>query len=231
MCSSNLDYRRFRFTLATFCSSQYLKELFISCFLSIFPPVSPLESGCKDKDCFSFSKLFKLFFPAPRLTSFPRALSLESGCKDKAMIPPFPNFFTVFFHLFPFNARNHMNSKTLHRKVFFHGTCPDHGKNGRWPGNPARDGEKIDENSNRGKGTTGGKGRQKEHEDPTLPYQGHPRTPLIRLYLLYYTGIPRENTGNSTKRDKAEGCNSCCFQKLIYHGIAWMKTPSLYTEI
>ena len=46
------------------CSSQYLKELFISCFLSlsIFPPVSPLESGCKGKTCFSFSKLFKLFF-------------------------------------------------------------------------------------------------------------------------------------------------------------------------
>ena len=58
----NLDYRRFRFTLATFCSSQYLKELFVSCFLSIFPPVSPLESGCKGKACFSFSKLFKLFF-------------------------------------------------------------------------------------------------------------------------------------------------------------------------
>ena len=106
MCSSNLDSRRFRFTLATLCSSQYLKELFISCFLSlsIFPPVSPLESGCKGKTCFSFSKLFKLFFqtffPAPRLTSFPRALSLESGCKDKAMIPPFPNFFTVFYLFF-----------------------------------------------------------------------------------------------------------------------------------
>ena len=133
MCSSNLDSRRFRFTLATLCSSQYLKELFISCFLSL--SISPLESGCKGKTCFSFSKLFKLFFqtffPVPRLTSFPRALSLESGCKDKAMIPPFPNFFTVFFHLFPINARNHMNSKTLHGKVFFHGTCPDHGKNGR----------------------------------------------------------------------------------------------------
>ena len=65
----NLDYRRFRFTLATLCSSQYLKELFVSCFLSlsIFPPVSPLESGCKGKTCFSFSKLFKLFFSRPRL--------------------------------------------------------------------------------------------------------------------------------------------------------------------
>ena len=64
MCFMNLDYRRFRFTLATFCSFQYLKELFASCFLSlsIFPPVSPLESGCKGKACFSFSKLFKLFF-------------------------------------------------------------------------------------------------------------------------------------------------------------------------
>ena len=27
MCFMNLDYRRFRFTLATFCSFQYLKEL------------------------------------------------------------------------------------------------------------------------------------------------------------------------------------------------------------
>ena len=64
MCFMNLDSRRSRFTLATFCSSQYLKELFASCFLSlsIFPPVSPLESGCKGKACFSFSKLFKLFF-------------------------------------------------------------------------------------------------------------------------------------------------------------------------
>ena len=119
MCSSNLDSRRFRFTLATLCSSQYLKELFISCFLSlsIFPPVSPLESGCKDKTCFSFSKLFKLFFqtffPPPRLTSLPRALSLECGCKDKAMIPPFPNFFTVFFHIFSINARKHVKRKTL----------------------------------------------------------------------------------------------------------------------
>ena len=118
----NLDYRRFRFTLATFCSSQYLKELFVSCFLSlsIFPPVSPLESGCKGKACFSFSKLFKLFFqtffPSPRLTSFPRALSLESGCKDKAMIPPFPNFFTIIFHLFFKPPTNTVTGKTLGRK-------------------------------------------------------------------------------------------------------------------
>ena len=120
----NLDYRRFRFTLATFCSSQYLKELFVSCFLSlsIFPPVSPLESGCKGKACFSFSKLFKLFFqtffPVPRLTSFPRALSLESGCKDKAMIHHFPNFFTVFFHLFFKKNTKTMTGKTLGRKLF-----------------------------------------------------------------------------------------------------------------
>ncbi len=123
MCSSNLDSRRFRFTLATLCSSQYLKELFISCFLSlsIFPPVSPLESGCKGKACFSFSKFFKLFFQtffqSPRLTFFPRALSLESGCKDKAMIPPFPNFFTIIFHLFSINTRNYMNRKTLQTRI------------------------------------------------------------------------------------------------------------------
>ena len=124
MCSSNLDSRRFRFTLATLCSSQYLKELFISCFLSlsIFPPVSPLESGCKGKACFSFSKLFKLFFqtffPPPRLTSLPRALSLESGCKDKAMIPPFPNFFTVFFIFFFKITTKTVNGKRLWRKLF-----------------------------------------------------------------------------------------------------------------
>ena len=137
----NLDYRRFRFTLATFCSSQYLKELFVSCFLSlslsIFPPVSPLESGCKGKACFSFSKLFKLFFqtffPAPRLTSFPRALSLESGCKDKAMIHPFPNFFTVFFHLF--FQKNHQNHdwQNVREKTFFTGLAGTTGKNQRKP--------------------------------------------------------------------------------------------------
>ena len=41
MCM-NLDSRRFRFTLATFCSSQYLKELFFHLLpLSIVPPGSP----------------------------------------------------------------------------------------------------------------------------------------------------------------------------------------------
>ena len=64
MCFLNLDYRRFRFTLATFCSFQYLKELFFSIFISPSPDPPSLrsESGCKGKACFSFSKLFKLFF-------------------------------------------------------------------------------------------------------------------------------------------------------------------------
>ena len=124
MCFMNLDYRRFRFTLATFCSFQYLKELFFSIFISPSPDPPGLrsESGCKGKACFSFSKLFKLFFqtffPAPRLTSFPRALSLESGCKDKAMIPPFPNFFTIIFHLFFKPPTNTVTGKTLGRKIF-----------------------------------------------------------------------------------------------------------------
>ena len=124
MCFMNLDYRRFRFTLATFCSFQYLKELFFSIFISPSPDPLSLrsESGCKGKACFSFSKLFKLFFqtffPPPRLTSLPRALSLESGCKDKAMIPPFPNFFTVFFHLFFNPPANTVTGKTLGRKIF-----------------------------------------------------------------------------------------------------------------
>ena len=124
MCFLNLDYRRFRFTLATFCSFQYLKELFFSIFISPSPDPPSLrsESGCKGKACFSFSKLFKLFFqtffPSPRLTSFPRALSLESGCKDKAMIPPFPNFFTIIFHLFFKPPTNTVTGKTLGRKNF-----------------------------------------------------------------------------------------------------------------
>ena len=124
MCFMNLDYRRFRFTLATFCSFQYLKELFFSIFISPSPDPLSLrsESGCKGKACFSFSKLFKLFFqtffPSPRLTSFPRALSLESGCKDKAMIPPFPNFFTIIFHLFFKPPTNTVTGKTLGRKNF-----------------------------------------------------------------------------------------------------------------
>jgi hypothetical protein len=45
-------------------------------------------------------------------------LSLESGCKDKAMIPPFPNFFTVFFHLFFKPPTNTVTGKTLGRKIF-----------------------------------------------------------------------------------------------------------------
>ena len=60
MCFMNLDYRRFRFTLATFCSFQYLKELFLSCFsLARFKS----ESGCKDKTFFvTFQIFFKVFF-------------------------------------------------------------------------------------------------------------------------------------------------------------------------
>ena len=50
----------FRFTLATFCSSQYLKELFISCF-NLAPLKS--ESGCKDKTFFRYlPNLFQSFF-------------------------------------------------------------------------------------------------------------------------------------------------------------------------
>ena len=60
MCFMNLDYRRFRFTLATFCSFQYLKELFLSCFsLARFKS----ESGCKDKTFFRYlPNLFQSFF-------------------------------------------------------------------------------------------------------------------------------------------------------------------------
>ena len=124
MCFMNLDFRRFRFTLATFCSFQYLKELFFSIFISPSPDPQTfvLKAAAKVRLVFhspNFFKLFfKLFFLAPRLTSFPRALSLESGCKDKAMIPPFPNFFTVFFHLFFKPPTNTVTGKTLGRKIF-----------------------------------------------------------------------------------------------------------------
>ena len=99
-----------------------LKNSFFHLVAPVIPSCPPLESGCKGKACFSFSKLFKLFFqtffPSPRLTSFPRALSLESGCKDKAMIPPFPNFFTIIFHLFFKPPTNTVTGKTLGRKNF-----------------------------------------------------------------------------------------------------------------
>ena len=98
-----------------------LKNSFFHLVAPVIPSCPPLESGCKGKACFSFSKFFKLFFQtffqSPRLTSFPRALSLESGCKDKAMIPPFPNFFTIIFHLFSINTRNYMNRKTLQTRI------------------------------------------------------------------------------------------------------------------
>ena len=98
-----------------------LKNSFFHLVAPVIPSCPPLESGCKGKACFSFSKLFKLFFQtffqSPRLTFFPRALSLESGCKDKAMIPPFPNFFTIIFHLFSINTRNYMNRKTLQTRI------------------------------------------------------------------------------------------------------------------
>jgi len=59
MCM-NLDSRRFRFTLATFCSSQYLKGLLFSCFrIAHFRS----ESGYKDKTFFRFPpNLFQSFF-------------------------------------------------------------------------------------------------------------------------------------------------------------------------
>ena len=59
MCFMNLDYRRFRFTLATFCSFQYLKELFISCFLSL---VLRAKADAKIRPFFvTFQIFFKVF--------------------------------------------------------------------------------------------------------------------------------------------------------------------------
>ena len=113
----DLDSRSLRFV-----HFNILKNSFFHLVAPVIPSCHRLESGCKGKACFSFSKLFKLFFqtffPSPRLTSFPRALSLESGCKDKAMIPPFPNFFTIIFHLFFKPPTNTVTGKTLGRKNF-----------------------------------------------------------------------------------------------------------------
>ena len=182
--STTVDYR---FTLATFCSFQYLKELFFSIFISPSPDPPSLrsESGCKGKACFSLSKFFQAFFQtfflAPRLTSFPRALSLESGCKDKAMIPPFPNFFTIIFHLFFKPPTNTVTGKTLGR-IFLPG------KRERPPGK--------------------GRGRRQDREKgprsrPASTFQGHPwtslkrlwfefDTPLIPVFPLFSTGKQRE---------------------------------------
>ena len=74
------------------------------------------------------SFFFKLFFPAPRLTSFPRALSLESGCKDKAMIHPFPNFFTVFFHLFFKKKHQNHDWQNVREKTFSRPSLPGNGQ-------------------------------------------------------------------------------------------------------
>ena len=103
------------------------------------------ESGCKDKAFLSFlpnlfRSFFKLFSRGPvqdrsrrkrssstplerRLhlnstPSFILPLSRFSGCKDKAMIPPFPNFFTIIFHLFFKPPTNTVTGKTLGRKIF-----------------------------------------------------------------------------------------------------------------
>ena len=109
-----------------------LKNSFFHLVAPVIPSCPPLESGCKGKACFSFSKLFKLFFqtffPVPRLTSFPRALSLESGCKDKAMIHHFPNFFTVFFHLFFQDNHQNREWQKVMEKTFSRPSLPGNGQ-------------------------------------------------------------------------------------------------------
>ena len=131
MCFMNLDYRRFRFTLATLFifTSILLKNS--SCHFHR-PRFFRSESGCKDKAFLSFlpnlfRSFFKLFFeglvqgtsrrqrssstpPERRLhvnstPSFILPLSRFSGCKDKVNIYPFPNFSTTFFQTFFRNRR------------------------------------------------------------------------------------------------------------------------------
>ena len=130
MCFMNLDYRRFRFTLATLFifTSILLKNS--SCHFHR-PRFFRSESGCKDKAFLSFlpnlfRSFFKLFFRGPRLRDFPSSkivvnttrtpppreldslfhppLSRFSGCKDKVNIYPFPNFSTTFFQTFLIDA-------------------------------------------------------------------------------------------------------------------------------
>ena len=130
MCFMNLDYRRFRFTLATLFifTSILLKNS--SCHFHR-PRFFRSESGCKDKAFLSFlpnlfRSFFKLFSRGPvqdrsrrkrssstplerRLhlnstPSFILPLSRFSGCKDKANFYPFPNFSTTFFQTFLIDA-------------------------------------------------------------------------------------------------------------------------------
>ena len=132
----NLDYRRFRFTLATLCSSQYLKELFISCFLSlsIFPPVSPLESGCKGKTCFSFSKLFKLFFSnffsGPSFNLFPSCPLSRELLQRYGNDSPFSKFFHRFFSYFFQAPGQYRDWQNVREKNFYRENGKDHREKG-----------------------------------------------------------------------------------------------------
>ena len=162
----DLDSRSLRFV-----HFNILKNSFFHLVAPVIPSCHRLESGCKGKACFSFSKLFKLFFQtfflAPRLTSFPLALSLESGCKDKVMIPPFPNFFTIIFHLFFKPPTNTVTGKTLGR-IFLPG------KRERPPGK--------------------GRGRRQDREKgprsrPASTFQGHPWTSLKRPWFEFDTSL------------------------------------------
>ena len=127
----NLDYRRFRFTLATLFifTSIIVKELFLSFSSSLVFSRSE-KSDAKIKAFLSFLpnrfRSFSNFFRGPRSRDFPSSkivinttrtpppreldslfhppLSRFSGCKDKVNIYPFPNFSTTFFQTFLIDA-------------------------------------------------------------------------------------------------------------------------------
>ena len=161
-----------------------LKNSFFHLVAPVIPSCHRLESGCKGKACFSFSKLFKLFFqtffPSPRLTSFPRAISLKSGCKDKAMIPPFPNFFTIIFHLFFNPPTNTVTGKTLGRKIFT-------GKTGKTTGK--REGKAA----RPGKGTALSPGKHLSGT-PVNVFE----TSLIRIWHAFNPCLPPVFNGKTT---------------------------------
>lgn len=125
-----------------------------------------LKAGAKVRLFFhppNFFKFFLIFFfslSSPPASPPSLALSLESGCKDKANLSPFPNFFTVIFHLFSTDDHNHVNRKMLEGKLF-----PSHpGKNG--PGLPRSTGSRRD--------VTGESDRQKDNNTRVHAFQGHP---------------------------------------------------------
>lgn len=141
-------------------------------------------------------------------------LSLESGCKDKAMIPPFPNFFTVFFHLFPFNARNHMNSKTLHRKVFFSRDLPGPREKREVTGKPRPRRGKNRRELEPGKGNNRGKRPSKRTRGPNTPLSRTPTNPFDSALSTVLYGYSTGKYRKFNKTRQSRGMQQLLFPKI-----------------